>query len=285
MRKETSIHYQISWKPSGHQLGAKRGLSAGVGDYLRALVLLRDHPDPRRIDLRACIRDPFGHLWVRDFNLNTAFKVIVLLDASASMGYIGAVNRFEVAQDMIVQLAIAAYRSGDAFGLYAANTHLLKSATIPAKINQSAWLWAQQKLANIEPAGASAVGLLNIAPLLPRRRSLIFLISDFRWAEAQYKQLLKALNHHDVVPMMLQDPTEAAELPKRGIATIKDIETGQTQFLCMRPALKAKIEQAHDQHLNRIKTISYQYGVEPFLVNGAFNPIGLNQYFLARCRS
>lgn len=285
MLKETSIHYQISWKPSGHQLGAKRGLSAGVGDHLRALVLLRDHPDPRRIDLRACIRDPFAHLWVRDFNLNTAFKVIVLLDVSASMGYIGTVDRFKVAEDIIVKLAIAAYRSGDAFGLYAANTHLLKSATIPAKINKSAWLWAQQKLANIKPAGASAAGLLSVAPLLPRRRSLIFVISDFRWAETQYKQLLKALNHHDVVPIMLQDPTEITEMPERGIATIEDIETGQTQFLWMRPALKAKIEQAHYQQLSSIKTTSYRYGVEPFLVNGAFNPTALNQYFLARCRT
>lgn len=282
MAKETRIHYRIGWKPSGQQTGAKRGLSAGIGDQLRTLVLLRDHPDPRRLDLRASIRDPFEQLWVRDFTLNTAFKVIVLLDASASMTYIGKVNRLKVVEDITMQLAISAYHSGDAFGVFAAHTQIVKSATLPLKINKSAWLWAQRNIAKIQAAGTSAAGLLHVIPQLPRRRSLVFIISDFRWPDEQYKQLLKGLNHHDVVPMMLQDPAEVTELPNHGIANIRDMETGQTQFVWLRPALKEKIEQAHFQHLQRIQSISYLYGVRPFLVKGAFNPSYLNQYFMER---
>jgi uncharacterized protein (DUF58 family) len=282
MAKETRIHYRIGWKPSGQQPGANRGLSAGIGDQLRAMVLLRDHPDPRRLDLRASIRDPFERLWVRDFTLNTAFKVIVLIDASASMGYVGTVNRLKVVEDITVQLAIAAYRSGDAFGVFAAHAQIVKSATLPPKINKSAWLWAQRNIAKMQPTGNSAAGLLGVIPQLPRRRSLVFIISDFRWPDAQYKQLLKGLNHHDVVPLMLQDPAEMTEMPKYGIASVKDMETGQTQFFWMRPALKSKIEQAHFQHIQRINAMSYRYGVKPFLVNGSFNSTHLNQYFMER---
>lgn len=282
MAKETLIHYHIGWKPSGHHPGARRGLSAGIGDQLRAMVLLRDHPDPRRLDLRTSMRDPFERLWVRDFYLNTAFKVIVLLDASASMAYAGKVNRFKVAEEITAQLALSAYRSGDAFGVFVANESIIKLATLPPRINKSSWLWVRQQLPKIKPAGTSAQGLLHIIPQLPKRRCLIFIVSDFRWAEGQYQQLLKGLNHHDVVPMMLQDPAEMTEIPKRGIATVKDMETGNTQFLWMRPSLKAKIEQSRQQHKHALEVISHRYGVKPFLVHGIFKATYLNQYFMER---
>lgn len=282
MANETLIHYNVGWKPSGQKPGAKRGLSAGIGDQLRAKVLLRDHPDPRRLDLRASMRDPFERLWVRDFYLNTSLKVVVLLDASASMGYVGTVNRLKVAEDITTALAISAYRSGDAFGVFAANTQLIKSVTLPPRINKSAWLWVQQQMSKLQPSGESAEGLLRAIPQLPQRRSLVFVVSDFRWKDGQYKQLLKALAHHDVVPVMLQDPAEASAVQKRGFATVKDMETGQTQFLWMRPALTERIEQARLKHSQDMKATSLRYGVKPFMVNGAFKAAQLNQYFLER---
>lgn len=282
MAKESLIYYNIRWKPGGHKPGAKRGLNAGIGDQLRTKVLLRDHPDPRRLDLRASMRDPFKRLWVRDFYLNTSLKVIVLLDASASMAYIGAVNRLKIAEEIMAKLAMSAYRAGDAFGVFSANAQLIKSATLPPRINKSAWLWVHQQLSKVKPSGDSAAGLLQAIPQLPQRRSLVFVVSDFRWADGQYKQLLKALNHHDVVPMMLQDPAETRAVQKRGFATVKDMETGQTQFLWMRPALTERIAQARALHLKNMQAISLRYGVKPFVVDGAFEPAQLNQYFLER---
>ncbi len=280
--KQTLIHYQINWKPSGFQPGTKRGLTAGIGDQLRAKVLLRDHPDPRRLDLRASMRDPFERLWVRDFYLNTAFKVIVLLDMSASMAYRGTVNRMHVAAEISQQLAISAYRSSDAFGLYAANEKPIKQATLPPRVNKSAWLWVQQHLAKLQPNGNSATGLIKLVPMLPQRRSLVFVVSDFCWPTGQYQQLLKALNHHDVIPMVLQDPAETEALPKRGIASVRDLETGQTQFIWMRPSLKAQLMKQQQAQWGQLSAISHRHGVQPFCIKGAFSVARLNQYFMAR---
>lgn len=94
--------------------------------------------------------------------------------------------------------------------------------------------------------------------------------------------MLKALAHHDVVPVMLQDPAETSAVQKRGFATVKDMETGQTQFLWMRPALTERIEQARLKHSQDMKSMSLRYGVKPFMVNGAFKSAQLNQYFLER---
>ncbi len=282
MNKHPLIHYRIRWKPTSNQPGTKRGLSAGIGDQLRALVLLRDHPDPRRTDLRASLRDPFEQIWVRDFNLNTSLKVIVLIDASASMGYQGTVNRFAVTEEITAQLALSAYRSGDAFGLYIANHALIKQYTLPPKINRSAWFWIKQHLSRLEPSGNNADGLLDVAPLLPKQRCLVFVISDFRWAKENTKKLFQALNHHDVVPIILQDPSEFNQLPMRGIATLQDLETGTSQFVWLRPALKEKIVSARLSHLKSLEDTCRIYGHKPFLVRGEFQATHLTQYFLER---
>ena len=42
------IHYRINWKPGGYVPGAKRGSAAGIGEQLRALVMLRGIIDGAR---------------------------------------------------------------------------------------------------------------------------------------------------------------------------------------------------------------------------------------------
>lgn len=276
------IHYRIRWKPTGNQPGSKRGQSAGVGDQLRALVLLRDHPDPRRLDLRTSLRDPFERLWVRDFYLNTSLNVIVLVDASASMGYVGKVNRMDVAQEITAQLALSAYRSGDAFGVYLANGQMLKNGILPPRMNRSAWWWVRQHFAHTVPTGDSADGLLQVAAQLSKRRSLVFVVSDFRWQQDKLKSLLKALRHHDVVPLVLRDPTEFDDMPTHGIATLKDAETGATRFVWMRESLIKKVSQVRQQHWQQIESQCRAYGYRPLLIDGEFQSAKLSRYFMER---
>ena len=282
MPQQPLIHYHVRWRPSGHQPGASHGLVAGIGDQLRSVVLLRDNPDPRRIDLRASLRDPFEHIWVRDFNLNSALKVIVLMDTSASMGYVGRVNRMHVAQEVASQLALSAYRSGDAFGLFAAGETINKQCMLPPKANRGAWLWVNHHFPKLVPQGKHVDGLLASVPYLPQRRCLVFLVSDFRWQTGKLKQLLKKLSHHDVVPVMLQDPAEMDELPKSGIAILRDAETGTGQFVWMRHSLQKQMQDLRAQHIKQVEDASRLYGNKPFVVKGEFNTALLTKYFMER---
>lgn len=282
MAQQPLIHYHVRWRPSGHQPGASRGIVAGIGDQLRSVVLLRDHPDPRRLDLRTSLRDPFENIWVRDFNLNSALKVIVLVDTSASMGYVGKVNRLHVAQEIASQLALSAYRSGDAFGLFAAGENINKQCMLPPKANRGAWLWVNHHFAKIKPQGQHADGLFSVVPYLPQKRCLVFVISDFRWSAGKFKLLLKKLSHHDVVPVMLQDPAEIDELPKSGIAILRDVETGAGQFVWMRASLQKQMEKLRAQHISNIEEACRKYGGKPFVVKGEFSAALLTKYFMER---
>lgn len=228
------------------------------------------------------MRDPFQHLWVRDFNLNAALKVIVLVDTSASMGYCGSVNRMQVVQDIAAQLALSVYRNGDAFGFYAADESLNKTCSLPPRANRGAWLWVQHHLTKVKPQGRHADGLLKAIAGLPQRPCLVFVISDFRWAESKLKQILKKMSHHDVVPILLQDPAEMNALPKRGIAMLRDIETGAAKFVWMRPRLQRKIIEARQQHVQSVQQICRMYGNQPFVVYGDFDADNLTRYFMER---
>ena len=282
MAQQPLIHYHVRWRPSGHQPGASRGVVAGIGDQLRSVVLLRDHPDPRRLDLRASMRDPFENIWVRDFNLNSALKVIVLVDTSASMGYVGKVNRLHVAQEIASQLALSAYRSGDAFGLFAAGETINKQCMLPPKANRGAWLWVNHHFAKLKAQGKHADGFLSVVPYLPQRRCLVFVVSDFRWPAGKLTLLLKKLSHHDVVPVMLQDPSEIDELPKSGIAILRDVETGAGQFVWVRPSLQKQMKDLRAQHISNVEDACRMFGSKLFVVRGEFSAALLTKYFMER---
>ncbi len=281
-RLASLLHYRVRWKPVGTHPGASGGVQAGSGDQLRALVQLRDHPDPRRLDLRASLRDPLERLWVRDFHLNTALKLVVLMDMSASMGYVGRVDRMAVARDIAAHLALAAWKSGDAFGLYGANETPRRDAMLPPRVNRGAWLWVQKQLAQVKPHGASAAGMLKLVSQLPRKRALVCIVSDFRWPEGELERLLKNLAHHDVAPIVLQDPAEVDALPERGIAILRDAETGADRFVWMRPGLTRAVADARQRHLDAITRACRAAGRKPFLVRGEFDPLALTCHFLER---
>lgn len=277
-----ALEYQVRWRPSGTRPGATAGTQAGAGQLQRALVLLRDHPDARRLDLRATLRDPLQRLWVRDFHLNASLKVVALVDMSASMGHVGTVSRLEVVRDVVAALALSAWRAGDAFGVYAANASPIPELSLPPRINRGAWSWANRAFSKAQASGDSARGLLELAPKLPARRSLVFVVSDFRWPEGMLRTLLLALQRHQVVPLVLQDPTEGEALPTRGITLLRDAETGGNRFVWLRPALSQAVIDVRTRHRRAIESACRVAGCRPLLVHGRFDPLALTRHLAAQ---
>jgi uncharacterized protein (DUF58 family) len=198
------------------------------------------------------------------------------------MGYVGQVNRMHVAKEIGAQLALSAYQSGDAFGLFTANHSLNKQVSLPPKLNRSAWMWVNKHLELLSPVGSSVDGLLKLTQQLPKKRSLVFIVSDYRWSEGKLKQMLKSLTHHDVIPVVLQDPAEHSSMPSSGIATLRDVETGQARFVWLRKGLLTQVVEARQRHIDSIQSICRLYGYRPFVVNGHFESVKLTKYFMER---
>lgn len=274
------VDYRIGFKPGGVLPGAFGGTIPGSGQQLRAVVPLKDHPDPRRLDLRATLRDPLHRLWVRDFLQNTALKVVVLADLSASMSYRGTYDKYRQLRQISVTLAHSAFHGGDAFGFFAADEKPRVELALPPRVNRGAADWIVRRLDETVPSGGSARGLLDLQAQLPRRHALVFVISDFNWPDADHAALFKGLVQHEVVPVVLWDPSEFERLPRRGIAALQDIETGERRFVWLRPSLIEAARSASASRENRLRNACRRAGRVPYFVRKSFDPLNMTNHFM-----
>jgi predicted phage gp36 major capsid-like protein len=81
---------------------------------------------------------------------------------------------------------------------------------------------------------------------------------------------------------MLQDPAEVDELPKSGIAILRDAENGAGQFVWMRASLQKQMEDLRAQHISNVEDACRMYGGKPFVVKGEFSTALLTKYFMER---
>ena len=274
------VEYRVRWKTSGLRPGAFRGMHAGSGDYIRGSTPLHERADPRRLDLRATIRDPFGGLWVREFEQNSALKVVVLADVSASMAYVGHYDKLEQLRRVAVALAQTAWRNGDAFGFHAASDVPHRALTLPVRVNRGAADWLSRRLGEFEPLGGSARGLMRVIPHLPHRRALVFVVSDFHWPDGDVDDLLQALAHHAIVPIVLRDPAEVDAVHRHGIAVLRDLESGARRFVWLRPRLIDAMRARRTAREERLRHACRGAGTAPFFVRGRFDPAALTRHFL-----
>ncbi|MGH8553393.1 MAG: DUF58 domain-containing protein, partial [Methylococcales bacterium] len=124
----------------------------------------------------------------------------------------------------------------------------------------------------------SALGLLESPALLGRKKSLVFLVSDYYFPLAILKRLLQALDRHDVVPVVLQDSREEW-LPARGLMRLKDCESGRSRLLILRPGMRAKIQADFAKRRDALIQLCTQFGRAPHFVTDAFDPDRLTHYF------
>ena len=83
------------------------------------------------------------------------------------------------------------------------------------------------------PKGAKGTDLKRVlgdAARMIRRRSLIFIVSDFISAPGWEKPLSQLASRHDVIAVRLTDPLEM-RLPDLGLLTFQDAENGEQLFV------------------------------------------------------
>jgi uncharacterized protein (DUF58 family) len=80
-------------------------------------------------------------------------------------------------------------------------------------------------------AGTDVRLALETVSLLLKRRSIVFLISDFLTAPESYRQAMQLTGRrHDLAAFDLQDPMER-EMPDVGIILLEDAETGDRRWV------------------------------------------------------
>jgi uncharacterized protein (DUF58 family) len=180
--------------------------------------------DVRTIDWNVTAR--FNTPFVKVFEEERELSVVLLVDVSAS-GAFGTNKQFK--QELITELcavvAFSASQNNDKIGVIFFTDKIEKF--IPPKKGKSHVLRIIRELIEFKPDNKKTDLQLALKYLtnVIKKKSIVFLISDF-YSDNNYKDALKIANKkHDLVALRIVDRTEN-ELPKVGIIKLKDNETG-----------------------------------------------------------
>lgn len=276
----TALAYVLRWRSRAVTPGAHRGSLSGPGHDFERSVPLAGNRDARRLDLRATLRDPSERAWVRLFRQQAVVPVVVVVDVSRSMNYRGATHRHALAVDLTEALAHAAWRIGDPFALIACDRQVHRELTLPPCRSAAGARAAIARLRSHVPDGDDNSALLGIAPLLPRRRSLVFLLTDGHMPEERLARALAGIAHHDIVTVILGDSREQRASPRWGIARLRDMESGAERLLLQRPALARACDEACTARRDRLRRIAMRHGRPPLFIDDRVDPMQFNRYFL-----
>lgn len=279
-RAPAEIPYRLPWRSVGVRAGAHRGKLEGAGGYFRDFAPLLQRPDPRRLDLRVSVRDPFEGLYVRRFEQKAAVSVYALVDVSASMGFCGNADKMRLAADLVAVIAASARRSGDAFGLIGCAEEIVPQLYVPATRARGGEEEMVEALRAFAPVGKGTQGLIEAASLIGGRRKLVILISDFYMSHAQTEAVFSALSEHDIVPVILTDTCEIERLPRWGLLSLTDMEIGRRRLVAMRPSLREAWQRRSERRRAELRAVAARFGRAPFEVRDEIDWDGLGAHLI-----
>ena len=223
------LEWTVLRRLDGLLQGDYRTLLRGTGMDLADLREYQHHDDVRHIDWNVTARLQQPH--VRVFTEDREMSAWFLLDLSPSMDFgSGDVGKRHVSAEFVAVVARLLTRHGNKVGamLYGAGV----DTVIPARGGRQHILQLLHTLQTRPETAPDAVGqtrlqdLLESAAKLVRRRSTIFVVSDFISEAGWEKPLGRLTQTHEVVAVRLLDPMEL-QLPDLGLIPIRDIESGE----------------------------------------------------------
>jgi uncharacterized protein (DUF58 family) len=221
------LNWQVIRRLDGLLQGDYRSLFYGCGLDLADLREYQLGDDVRAIDwnVTARVNTPYVRQYVEDRDITAWF----LLDLSPSVDF-GTVNSLkrDCLIDFVTVMARLLTRHGNRVGAMIYNSRVER--VIPArggKLQVLRLINDLLKQPRLERAPMTDLTvLLQAAFNSIKRRSLVFVISDFISAPG-WERSLKLLSHrHEVLAVRLWDPRET-ELPDIGLVVLEDAETGE----------------------------------------------------------
>ena len=180
--------------------------------------------DVRAIDWNITARMNAPH--VKQFVEERDRTVNLMIDMSAS-GYFGTrgASKRELAAELAAVVAFSAIKNNDRVGLYIVTDKVERF--VPPKKGRRHVLRVIGEILAFQPAarGTNLAAGLEFLAKVARRRSVVFLVSDFL-SEGWERAMQITRQRHELVPIVVGDPLEQA-LPSVGLLVLEDLESGE----------------------------------------------------------
>jgi uncharacterized protein (DUF58 family) len=242
------LEWQVVRRLDGRLQGAYRTVFRGTGIDFDSVREYTAEDDVRHIDWNVTARldEPYVRQYTEDRDL-TAWLV---LDRSASMRFGAAEHdKGSVLTNLSVCLARLFTHGGNRVGAILYDNRFQR--VIPPRGSRRHVLHLTHELsrpADGRPDGRTTdlAAMLRLAASTIRRRSLVFVISDFIGDLDWEPALTRLAYRHEVVAIRVVDPMEL-DLPDLGLVLVEDAETGEqlladTSDPLFRRRLRAEVE-------------------------------------------
>ncbi len=179
----------------------------------------------RAIDWNVTAR--FGHPYVKKFTEERELTVFVCVDISASGNYGShGPSKRELMAEVAALLTFSAQQNKDKVGLILFTDEV--ELYLPPKKGTAHALRLIREILLFEPKGlrTSFQAPADLLKNAVRKRSLVFMLSDYLFEEEISKELRIVNRKHDLVAIQVSDPAELS-LPSVGHVRLEDPETGQ----------------------------------------------------------
>jgi uncharacterized protein (DUF58 family) len=221
------LEWTVIRRLDGQLHGDYRTLFRGFGLDLADLREYQYHDDVRHIDWNVTAR--MQQPYVRTFNEEREVTAWFLLDLSPSLDFGSSETiKRSVSTDFVAVLSRVLTRHGNRVGALFYGEDV--DTVIPTRSGRRHVLHLMHRMMTRESRTQSREtdlrAFFDKAGEMMKRRSLVFVVSDFVSRPGWGPALARIARRHEVIAVRLYDPLEM-ELPDLGLIAIQDAETGE----------------------------------------------------------
>lgn len=273
------ILHRLDWKVirrlDGLLQGDYRTLFYGQGLDFSDLREYQEEDDIRYIDWNVTAR--MNRLHVRQFVEEREITAWFLVDLSASMGF-GSMDRSKemVLVDLVSTLARLLTRNGNKVGAILYKDRIV--GTIPPRGGRVQVLRLIHEM--LRDSASDSRSMTDLSVMLKaglntfRRRSLVFVISDFISMPGWAAPLSYLNRRHELVGIRLWDQREV-ELPDAGLVFVEDSETGEQIYVdTSSPEFRRRFLKAAQQREAGLKDLLNKAGVDLYPISTEEDLVG-----------
>ena len=252
---------------------------AGVRDYIRG-------DDIRTIDWNVTAR--MGRPYIKIFEEERELQIFLITDSSLSMQLetnSGRRTKYAAAAETAALVTIAAEINACPTGavFFDGAIHFSCEPSL-GKENTMQILNHLDRLPAVTTRGSVLPNAISAAAKVLRKRTLVFILSDFRCSGWE-KPLISLAQKNDVIAINIHDAFDE-ELPSIGTVTFKDMESGlKMQLSSSSPAFQKEWRNYHEMNQNRWQDFCIKHGIMPVVLDTKTEPVQvLNQIFARKAR-
>ena len=208
-----------------------------------------------------------GRPYVKTFEEERESHIVLLVDVSASMEFgTGKKSKQEVFQLVSALLAFCAEKNQDPVGLLLFAKGV--ECYLPPKKGKQHIFQILQKLCEAKGERTDLSAATSFLQSVLKKRSHIFLVSDFLFSKPWESSLKQLARRHDLVNVMIFDSLEK-QFPPLGLVDVEDLETGNVVTVSSSFLFRKHYKKQMSARLQNLKKKLVSMGSEVLFVDSS----------------